>query len=68
MLDRIRELKVSDVECDEVWSYVGMKNKTKIRKGKDADDIGDAWTFTALESNSKLILAWHVGHRTPDAG
>ena len=66
MLDRIRELKVSDVECDEVWSYVGMKNKTKIRKGKDADDIGDAWTFTAIESNSKLILAWHVGHRTPD--
>ncbi len=66
MLDRIRELKVSDVECDEVWSYVGMKNKTKIRKGEDADDIGDAWTFTAIESNSKLILAWHVGHRTPD--
>lgn len=66
MLDRIRELKVSDVECDELWSYVGMKNKTKVRKGEDADDIGDAWTFTAIESNSKLILAWHVGHRTPD--
>jgi len=64
MLDRIRELKVSDVQCDELWSWVGMKNKTKIRKGETSDEIGDAWTFTAIESNSKLILAWHVGHRT----
>jgi transposase-like protein/IS1 family transposase len=63
MLDRIRELKVSDVQCDEVWSWVGMKNKTKIRKGETSNEIGDAWTFTAIESNSKLILAWHVGHR-----
>jgi len=64
MLDRIHGLKVSDVECDEVWSYVGMKKKTKTRKGETSDEIGDAWTFTAIESNSKLILAWHVGHRT----
>jgi len=64
MLDRIQGLKVSDVQCDEVWSYVGMKNKTKIRKGETSGKLGDAWTFTAIESNSKLILAWHVGHRT----
>jgi IS1 family transposase len=64
MRDRIRELKVSDVECDEVWSFVGMKKKTKTRKGIDSDEIGDAWTFTAIESNSKLILAWHVGQRS----
>src|SRR5438105_202993 len=29
MLDRIHGLRVSDVQCDEVWSYVGMKKKTK---------------------------------------
>ena len=22
------------------------------------------WTFTCIDSDSKLILAWHVGHRT----
>src|SRR5437660_8873894 len=64
MLDRIHGLKVSDVQCDEVWSWVAMKKKTKTRKGIESDEIGDAWTFTAIESNSKLILAWHVGHRT----
>ncbi len=66
MLDRIQGLKVSEVECDEVWSYVGMKKKTKTLKGETSDEIGDAWTFTAIERNSKLILAWHVGQRTQD--
>lgn len=64
MLDRIHGLKISDCQCDEVWSWVGMKNKTKIRKGETSDEIGDAWTFTCIDSDSKLILAWHVGHRT----
>jgi len=66
MLDRIEGLKVSDVQCDEVWSYVGMKKKTKTRKGETSDEVGDAWTYTAIESNSKLILAWHVGQRNYD--
>jgi IS1 family transposase len=66
MLDRIQGLKVEDVECDDVWSYVGMKKKTKTLKGETSDELGDAWTFTAIERNSKLILAWHVGQRTPD--
>src|SRR6266403_1338387 len=39
MLDRIQGLKVSDVECDELWSYVGMKKKTKTRKGETSDEI-----------------------------
>ena len=66
MEKRIHGLKVSDVQCDEVWSYVGMKNKTKTRKGETSDELGDAWTFTAIESNTKLILAWHLGHRSYD--
>ena len=64
MLDRIQGLKIYDCQCDEVWSWIAMKNKTKIRKGLDSDEIGDAWTFTCIDSDSKLILAWHVGHRT----
>jgi len=64
MLDRIHGLRVSDVQCDELWSWIAMKKKTKTRKGLESDEIGDAWTFTAIESNSKLILAWHLGHRS----
>jgi IS1 family transposase len=27
------------------------------------DTLGDAWTYVAIERNSKLILAWHLCHQ-----
>jgi IS1 family transposase len=64
MEKKLRKVKVSDIQADEIWAYVGMKEKTKKRKGKDADTLGDAYTFVAFERDSKLILAWHLGRRT----
>jgi transposase-like protein/IS1 family transposase len=64
MENRIRGLHVQNVQCDELWGYVGMKEKTKKRRGKDDDAIGDAWTFVAIERYTKLALAWHLGRRT----
>ncbi len=66
MEDRIQGLKVKEVSCDEVWGYVGMKAKTKKNKGLNNDQIGDAWCFIAMERHTKLILAWHLGHRTTE--
>jgi len=64
MHNRIQGLKAQDVECDELWAYIGMKSKTATKKEVDDPRLGDAWTFTAIERHSKLILAWHLGHRT----
>src|SRR5947209_12191102 len=61
---KFRKVKVSDIQLDEIWAYVGMKEKTKKRKGKDETTLGDAYTFVAFERDSKLILAWHLGRRT----
>jgi hypothetical protein len=41
-----------------------MKEKTKVRKGIVDSEIGNAYTFLALERTSKLLLAHHVGRRT----
>jgi transposase-like protein/IS1 family transposase len=61
----VKNVKVADVQADEIWAYVGMKQKTANNK-KLADDekVGSAYTFTAIESNSKLIVAWHLGKRS----
>jgi transposase-like protein/IS1 family transposase len=64
MEDRINGLAVKDVQCDELWGFVGMKEKTKVKKGSDLDGIGGAWTFVAFERHSKLVLSWHLGRRT----
>jgi transposase-like protein/IS1 family transposase len=64
MEDQIQSLSVRDVQCDEIWGYVGMKEKTKARRGKETDSLGDAWCFIAIERYTKVILAWHLGRRT----
>jgi IS1 family transposase len=59
--------RVRDVECDEMWGYVGMKEKAKGGFYKNVDTLGDAYTYVAIERNTKLILAWHFGNRSkPD--
>jgi IS1 family transposase len=64
MEDRIKGLSVKEVQCDEVWGFIGMKERTKARKGIEDNSLGDAWTFTAIERHTKLILAYHLGRRT----
>jgi len=52
---------VRDVQCDEIWGYVGCKEK----RNANGDPMrGDAYCFVAIERNTKLILAWHLGRRT----
>jgi transposase-like protein/IS1 family transposase len=66
MEDRIQGLKVKEVACDEIWGYVKMKSKTKTKKTLTGKKIGDAWCFIAMERYTKLILAWHLGHKNMD--
>jgi transposase-like protein/IS1 family transposase len=62
----VRGVKVADVQCDELWSFVSMKEKVKVRKGITSPEVGDAYTFLAVERGSKLLLAHHVGRRTSE--
>jgi len=58
----IRAVPVSDVECDELWGWIGCKEKNKPADAPDT--LGDAWCFVAIERNTKLVLTWHLGRRT----
>jgi IS1 family transposase len=62
--DRIlRDLPCDKLQLDEIWSFVGKK--AKAIKGDDADKgLGDAWTWTAICADTKLIPSWFVGDRT----
>ena len=64
MEELIRDLPVKDVQADEVWGFVQMKEKTKRRQELSDDTIGDAYTFMAMDQETKLILCWHLGRRT----
>ncbi|MDQ1611384.1 MAG: hypothetical protein QOG00_1315 [Pyrinomonadaceae bacterium] len=62
--DKIKGITVKDVQADEIWAYVGMKEKTKKRNLNTDPTLGDAYTFVAIERETKLVLAWHLGRRT----
>ena len=48
------------IECDEIWSFVYAKERA-VRHAKSAPEgAGDAWTFTAIDADSKLIVSYLV--------
>lgn len=51
------------VEADEIWSFVGCKEK-RATIDKKISGQGDAWTWVALDADSKLLITFHVGLRT----
>jgi IS1 family transposase len=52
------------VQVDEIWSFVGAKAKNV--KPEHNSDYGDAWTFVAIDADTKLVPSWWVGQRTAD--
>lgn len=63
---RVRNLTTKRVECDEVWSFCYAKQKNVPEDMKGKFGVGDVWTWTALDSDSKLIISYLAGLR--DAG
>jgi IS1 family transposase len=55
------------IQCDEIWSFVGCKEKNVTLEKIERDGlVGDVWTWIAIDADTKLICSWLVGGR--DAG
>lgn len=60
--DRLcRDLVSARVEFDEIWSYVGKKEARRLPT--DAPGIGEAYSFTAIDALSRMVITWRVGRR-----
>lgn len=58
----LRGLDSKRIECDEIWAYVGKKQRN-VELGDDPSRVGDQYTFVALDADSKLIPCWLTGKR-----
>ena len=56
----VRELSTRRVECDKIWSFCYSKQKNASRITGEPEYAGDVWTWTALDSDAKLLIAWLV--------
>jgi IS1 family transposase len=59
-------LSCKRVQVDEIWSFVGAKQKNVTPEMAAKRVCGDAWTFVAIDADTKLVISWLVGGR--DAG
>jgi len=57
-----RNLKCKRLQCDEIWAFVGCKDKNATEE-KKAKGQGSVWTWTALDADTKLVPCWFVGTR-----
>jgi IS1 family transposase len=65
--ERVRNLASQRVQCDEIWSFIGAKEKNATPEQK-AEGWGDCWTWTAIDADSKLMVSWLVGSRSQRTG
>jgi IS1 family transposase len=63
MQRKVEHLTVQDVEADEIWGFVQKKEGHKWPHEENSKEIGDAYCFVAMERNTKLVLAYHLGKR-----
>ena len=61
--EHVVNLKSKRVQVDEVWSFVYAKQKNVEGAKAAPDGAGDAWTWTALDADSKLLVSYFVGDR-----
>ncbi len=58
----VRDVPAKRVQCDEIWSFCGAKERN-VPIMERGGERGDVWTWTALDQDSKLMIAYRVGKR-----
>jgi IS1 family transposase len=58
----VRNVPVENVQVDELWSFIGCKEKTRLQNGY-SEEFGDCYTFLGVERDHKMILSFAVGKR-----
>ncbi len=57
----LRNLPCKRLQCNEIWSFVYAKAKSVPKAAPEG--AGDAWTWTALDADAKLVPCWMIGPR-----
>jgi IS1 family transposase len=66
--EHLRNIKAKNVQCDEIWSFVGCKEKNIPEEKQGVFGFGDVWTWTAMDADSKLMICWNLGMRDAVSG
>jgi IS1 family transposase len=62
----LRNLPCKRLQLDEIWSFVYAKQENVGTAKSAPHDAGDAWTWVALDADTKLVASWRIGDRSSE--
>jgi IS1 family transposase len=60
--ETMRDLPCTRLELDELWAFIGKKQR-HVKAADDASRVGDAWTYVAIDAETKLVPTFLTGKR-----
>lgn len=61
--EHVHGVEAKRIQCDEIWAFCYSKQK-HVKTAKAAPvGAGDVWTWTAIETTSKLVISYLSGSR-----
>lgn len=60
--DMMRGLNCERIEVDEIWTYVGKKQR-HVSSDDNPSEVGDFYTWVAMDADTKLVPTYRVGKR-----
>jgi IS1 family transposase len=67
MDETMRDLPCQRLQADEIWAFVGCKQKNATAAKVEKDGIcGDVWTWIAIDADTKLVPCFMLGQRDPE--
>lgn len=68
LLDQtMQNLPCERLELDELWAFVGKKQRHVYEDEAGADRVGDTWTWVAICATTKLVPSFLVGKRDQES-
>jgi|ERR1035437_2205777 IS1 family transposase len=65
MDEHLTGLHCQRVQVDEIWGFVGCKQKAVTAKKLEQGVCGDIWTWIAIDADTKLVPCFIIGQRDP---
>jgi len=67
--DRVlRNLPCQRIQADEQWGFVGCKQRTRETAKKLRPGMGDAWLWSCICVDTKIVISFAIGERTAGVG
>ena len=60
---RARNLRCRNVQADDIWAFCGIKARRVPVERQGEFGVGDVYTLTSIDTETKLVRTWLVGQR-----